>query len=394
MFCMGVKRIFLVVLDSLGVGALPDAADFKDEGANTIFSISKSKDFNIPMLKKLGIGCIEGIDFLGKEPAPLAAHARLKEMSAGKDTTTGHWEISGIITEHPMPTFPGGFPPELISSYEKKIGLGTLCGLPYSGTDVIRDYGEEHISTGKPIIYTSADSVFQIAAHEAIIPPERLYEYCRAARELLVGKWGVGRVIARPFTGKPGDFVRTDRRRDFSLLPPKENMLTSISNAGMSVIGIGKISDIFAGVGISESRPTHGNTEGMDILEEVISRDFSGLCFLNLVDFDMKYGHRQDADGYAAALSEFDTRLRPVLNRLREDDCLIITADHGCDPSDSSTDHTREYIPALIYGSKIQPMQIGTRDSFADIGKTICALLGVEAAFDAGRDFSQLILKN
>ncbi len=389
---MRVKRVFLIVLDSLGVGALDDARDFGDEGANTLLSIFKTGMLKIPNLISLGIGDIEGVDYI-ESGERLGAVGRLAEQSRGKDTTTGHWEIAGIITKTPMPTFENGFPREMIAEFEARIGRGTLCGLPYSGTAVINDYGAEHIRTGKPIIYTSADSVFQIAAHEDTVDRETLYNYCRVAREMLVGEWGVGRVIARPFVGDEGNFVRTDGRRDFSLVPDGRNLLTSVKNAGLDVISVGKIKDIFAGVGITRAIPTHSNTEGLSVFGKLLLEDFSGLCFINLVDFDMKYGHRQDARGYALALNEFDLALGEAIPTLGDGDVIVIAADHGCDPSDDSTDHTREYIPLIVFGKGIAPSQLGTGKGFANIGRTICSLLGVTPNFDTGEDYSTLLLK-
>ncbi len=369
------KRVFVIVLDSVGIGAAPDAADFGDEGANTMRRISASSKFDIPNLISLGLGSIDGVDYL-PSAEPRATVARIREKSRGKDTTVGHWELMGVVSEHPMPTYPDGFPDEIIEEFVKKCSLnGVLANKPYSGTVVIDKFGEEHMRTGKPIVYTSADSVFQIAAHEDVIPIDRLYELCRAAREMLIGKHGVGRVIARPFIGTPGAFKRTDRRRDFSLLPPSPTALDAISGAGLDVIGVGKISDIFGGVGITESIPTHGNTEGIATSIKLMERDFSGLCFINLVDFDMLYGHRQDIDGYAAALSEFDAALPEMLDRLGEEDCLIITADHGCDPGDSSTDHTREYIPMLMYRKGEEGKNLGTLLGFDNVGRLVRELL-------------------
>ena len=296
----------------------------------------------------------------------------------GKDTTTGHWEMAGIISDAPMPTFPEGFPRELMDAFEAAVGRGTLCNLPYSGTDVIRDYGKEHVETGKLIVYTSADSVFQIAAHEDIVPIEELYEICRTAREMLTGKYGVGRVIARPFIGTAPDFKRTENRRDFSLVPPADTMLNKLSKDGFDVIGVGKIGDIFAMSGITETYPTHNNTEGMAKTTELLDKDFRGLCFVNLVDFDMKYGHRQDAIGYATALNEFDAWLGKTLPALKDDDTLIITADHGCDPTDNSTDHTREYVPCFVYGHDIPSKNLGTLLGFDFVASTVYELLGAK----------------
>ena len=370
-----IKRVFLVVLDSFGIGAAPDAADFGDEGTNTLRGAAGTGILSIPTLTSLGLGCIDGVEAVPGVTAPLAAYARLEELSRGKDTTTGHWEMAGIISESPMPTFPNGFPKEFIERFEQAVGCGTLCNLPYSGTDVIRDYGEEHIKTGKLIVYTSADSVFQIAAHEKIVPIDELYKICQTAREMLVGKYGVGRVIARPFVGEAPDFKRTENRRDFSLVPPIDTVLNKLSKSGYDVIGVGKIGDIFAMSGLTETYPTHNNNEGMAKTSELLKKDFNGLCFVNLVDFDMKYGHRQDALGYATALNEFDSWLAGALECLNDDDAIIITADHGCDPTDNSTDHTREYVPFLMYGKNIEPKNLGTILGFDYIGNTVTELL-------------------
>ena len=370
-------RVFVIVLDSFGIGAAPDAADFGDAGANTIKGVAGTGILSLPNMISLGLGNIDGVDAIGKVENPRATYARLEERSRGKDTTTGHWEMAGIISESPMPTFPNGFPRELLDAFEAKVGRGTLCNLPYSGTDVIRDYGKEHVETGKLIVYTSADSVFQVAAHEEIVPVDELYAICRTAREMLTGEYGVGRVIARPFIGTAPDFKRTENRRDFSLLPPKDTMLNKLSAAGLDVIGVGKIGDIFAMSGLTETHPTHNNGEGMAKTYELLDRDFHGLCFVNLVDFDMKYGHRQDAVGYAEALNAFDSWLGTALPKLRPDDVLIITADHGCDPTDESTDHTREYVPFLMCGEGIPEKNLGTTLGFDYISNTVCRLLGI-----------------
>jgi phosphopentomutase len=369
------KRVFLIVLDSFGIGAAPDASDFGDAGADTLRGIAGTGILHTPNLSELGLGNIDGVSSIPGCPTPRATIARLQERSMGKDTTTGHWEMAGIISKSPMPTFPSGFPKEFMDAFEAAVGRGTICNLPYSGTDVIRDYGSEHLETGKLIIYTSADSVFQIAAHEDLIPVEELYEICRTARKMLCGKYGVGRVIARPFVGTPGDFRRTENRRDFSLLPPSDTMLNKLSEAGLDVIGVGKIGDIFAMSGIKQTYPTHNNREGMEKTSELLDQDFHGLCFVNLVDFDMKYGHRQDAVGYATAINEFDAWLGENLSKLRDDDVLIITADHGCDPTDNSTDHTREYVPFLMYGKTVLPQNLGTIHGFDYVGKTVQELL-------------------
>ncbi len=377
---MKAKRVFIIVLDSVGIGYAPDAAAFGDLGANTMKRISASKKFKVPTLIKLGLGNIDGVDYIEKTDSPMAAVCRLRELSRGKDTTTGHWEMMGIVSEKPMPTYPDGFPAEVLDEFSRRTGKGVLCNKPYSGTDVIRDYGKAHEDSGDLIVYTSADSVFQIAAHEDHVPVEQLYEYCRIAREILQGDHAVGRVIARPFIGSEGAYKRTENRHDYSLTPPKPTAMDAIGNAGLDVISIGKIYDIFSGAGIKKSLPTHNNTEGMQTLLSVLESDFEGLCFANLVDFDMLYGHRQDIDGYAAALTAFDTWLPEFIKGMGEDDVLMITADHGCDPGDNSTDHTREEVPLFIIGSRINPVNLGTRLGFATIGNTASELLGVEFA--------------
>ena len=369
------RRVFVIVLDSFGIGEAPDAASFNDVGANTLAGVNKTGILNIPNMTAMGLGTIDGVQCLEKPDAPTATVARLKELSMGKDTTTGHWEMAGIISEAPMPTFPNGFPKELMDAFEKAVGRKTLCNLPYSGTDVIRDYGKQHVESGDLIIYTSADSVFQIAAHEDVVSVEELYDICRTAREMLKGEYGVGRVIARPFVGTYPDYKRSENRKDFSLVPPKDTMLNNLSKEGFDVIGVGKIGDIFAMSGITETHPTHNNTEGMAKALEIIKKDFNGLCFVNLVDFDMKYGHRQDAIGYAEALNAFDAWLSEALPLLNDDDVLIVTADHGCDPTDNSTDHTREYVPFLMYGKNIPAENLGTINGFDHISRTVCDLL-------------------
>lgn len=371
------KRIFLIVLDSLGAGAEPDAAEFGDAlTCNTLRSVSRGRGFCIDNLRKAGLGNIDGLDFLGTTGTPTAAVARLRERSRGKDTTIGHWELAGVISRQPMPTYPNGFPQEVLDAFTAATGRGVLCNKPYSGTEVIKDYGEEHLKTGKLIVYTSADSVFQIAAHESLVPPEQLYEYCRAARRILQGEHGVGRVIARPFEGA-WPFKRTTNRHDFSLIPPR-TMLNAISEAGQEVIGVGKIGDIFAQSGVTESNPTRGNADGLNKTLALADRDFTGLCFVNLVDFDMLYGHRQDPDGYAAAVAEFDRWLPSFMAKMGPDDAVMLTADHGCDPSDNHTDHTREYVPLVILGRKIKPVNLHTRSTFADVAATVSELLGVQ----------------
>lgn len=371
------KRAFLIVLDSFGIGYLPDAYKYGDEGANTLRAISSSKYFSAPNLTRAGLFNIDGVDYLKGVENPTFSYGRCAEKSAGKDTTTGHWEIAGLSMEKPFPTFPNGFPDEIIKPFCEKIGRGILCNKPYSGTKVIEDFGRKHLLSKKPIVYTSADSVFQIAAHEDVIPREKLYEYCTIARKLLTGDFAVGRVIARPFLGKEGSFYRTDGRHDFSVPPHDITMNDNIKNAKKSVIAIGKIGDIFAMQGITKAIPTKNNDEGIRALKEIQKRDFEGLCFVNLVDFDMLYGHRNDTDGYAKAISSFDMHLKEITDNLKEDDLLIITADHGCDPSYAGTDHTREYVPLLVYGRKLKAVNLKTRDTFSDIGRTICDYLGV-----------------
>ena len=387
------KRIFLIVLDSFGIGGAPDAADFGDEGSNTLRAVMQSQRFLAPQLKKLGLFAIEGTPG-PKGEAAAGAFGRLTEASRGKDTTIGHWEIAGIHSTKPLPVYPDGFPPEVINAFQQAVGRGVLCNKPYSGTQVIADYGEEHLRTGKLIVYTSADSVFQIAAHEELVPPEQLYEYCRAARRILTGKNGVGRVIARPFVGKAPHFTRTANRHDFSLPPPGLTMLDVLQQAGMDVIGIGKIGDIFAGRGLTESLPTRGNADGMEKTQQLLERDFNGLAFVNLVDFDMLYGHRNDIDGYAAALSEFDRWLSGFLPKLGEEDVLMITADHGCDPSTPSTDHSRERVPFLAYRRQILPnVDLGTRNCFGDVGATVLDAFGLNKGQLFGMSFWRQIVK-
>ena len=372
------KRIFLIVLDSCGCGAMPDSPAFGDIDVHTLRSCAKSPKFHIPNLLKAGLGNIEGLSFLGKTDAPTAAHCRMAEKSMGKDTTIGHWELAGIISPQPLPTYPEGFPEELLAPFREATGRGVLANAPWSGTAVIDAFGEEHQKTGDLIVYTSADSVFQIAAHEELVPPEQLYEYCRIARKLLVGKHGVGRVIARPFVGAPGSYKRTANRHDFSLEPPGKTLLDALQEQGLASIGVGKIYDIFAGRGVTEHVYNKSNADGMSHTTNYAKQDFNGLCFVNLVDFDMQYGHRRDIDGYAQALSEFDAWLGEFMQDLRPDDVVMITADHGCDPGyAATTDHTREYVPLLVLGEKVKPVDLGTRESFADIAATIADLLQV-----------------
>lgn len=385
------KRVFLIVLDSFGIGEMPDAADFGDKGANTLISCFNTGHLNVPNMRKLGLFNIDGVTAGEKCENPVGAYLKLSELSKGKDTTTGHWEIAGCVSKNPFPTFPNGFPPEVVEKFEKATGRKVLCNKPYSGTKVIADYGEEHLKTGALIVYTSADSVFQIAAHESIVPPKKLYEYCRIAREILTGDFAVGRVIARPFEGE-FPFTRTPRRHDFSLTPSKNTALDILKDNGKDVIGVGKIYDIFAGKGITECDRRIGNDTDMKITSEYQARDWNGLCFTNLVDFDMQYGHRRDPEGYAAALNDFDKWLGDFMKKMLSDDVLIITADHGCDPCHTGTDHTREYIPILIYGEGIKPVNLGTRNGFGDIGATVLGLLGVDGKID-GENFADQILR-
>ena len=377
------KRVFLIVLDSFGIGAMPDAAEYGDEGVNTLGTVAGSSCFRVPNMAKLGLFNIDGVTVGEKEPVPMGVYARMAEASKGKDTTIGHWEIAGVYSPRPLPVFPEGFPEQVLREFSRKTGRGVLCNKPYSGTEVIRDYGDEHVKTGDLIVYTSADSVFQVAAHEDVVPVEELYRYCKIAREMLTGEYGVGRVIARPFTGTSGNYTRTPRRHDYSLLPPAVTMLDQLKEAGRDVIGVGKIYDIFAGKGLTEYTYTSGNAEGIEKTLEYLEKDFEGLCFINLVDFDMLYGHRNNVDGYAGALTYFDEKLMQILSKLREDDLLMITADHGCDPGYTvSTDHSREYTPFLLYGPGIQPKNLGTRKTFADIGATVLQYFGIVPEFD------------
>ncbi|NLP17310.1 MAG: phosphopentomutase [Clostridiales bacterium] len=390
------KRIFLVVLDSVGIGELPDAKEYNDEGSHTLYGASKSEFFNMPNMEKLGLFNITGVkerfQNMDLSKGFDGSIARLAEKSKGKDTTTGHWEIAGIISKSPFPTYPNGFPEEVIREFEKKTGRKALCNLPYSGTEVILEYGREHMETGALIVYTSADSVFQIAAHEEVVPVKELYRYCEIARDMLQGEHGVGRVIARPFVGEYPNYTRTANRHDYSLAPSL-TMLDQLADSGLDVLGVGKIYDIFAGKGITDTVRTKSNEEGIEKLIERINREFTGLCFVNLVDFDMVYGHRNDSDGYAKALSYFDSQLPRILEALKDDDILIITADHGCDPSTPSTDHSREYVPMIAYGKRIKRNNdLGTRESFADIAATILEYFNVKQQV-AGTSFLKDILK-
>jgi len=390
---VGRQRVFLIVLDSFGIGNAPDAASFGDEGANTLHTITQSSEYDTPNMNRLGLSLIDGVDYLEKPEKVTGSYGRLQEASKGKDTTIGHWEIAGIISPQALPTYPNGFPKELLDEFSKRTGRGVLCNLPYSGTDVIRDYGEEHIRTGKLIVYTSADSVFQIAAHEDVVPVEELYRYCEIARELLTGEHGVGRVIARPFTDAAPNFKRTANRHDFSLLPPKDTMLDILQEEGYDTYGVGKIYDIFAGKGIAHTQRIKDNVDGMDKTIALQDEDFNGLCFVNLVDFDMLYGHRNDIAGYAKAATTFDKQLGTFMERMQPEDVLMITADHGCDPGFKGTDHSRECVPFLAYGQSVKEgVNLGTRKTFADISATILDMFGLEITTD-GTSFKEEICK-
>ena len=373
------KRIFLIVLDSFGIGGAKDAAAFGDEGADTLGSLMKTENFSLDAMKKLGLLNIDDVSREGypKYEAPVGAFARVEERSAGKDTTIGHWEIAGIYSPDPLPVFPNGFPKEIIDEFSRLTGRAVLCNKPYSGTEVIKDYGEEHMKTGALIVYTSADSVFQIAAHESVVPIDELYRYCEIARKMLTGKYCVGRVIARPFEGEY-PFTRTSRRHDFSAEPPSETMLDTLKAQGFDTVCIGKIGDIFAGKGTTSSVRTTSNDNGMERLMEAQKQDFRGLCFVNLVDFDSSFGHRRNAVGYAEAIMRFDRQIAPFIDNMRDDDVLMITADHGCDPMYKGTDHTRENVPLLIYGKGIAPVNLGTLPTYSDIAATVCDMLGAE----------------
>ncbi len=387
------KRVFLIVLDSVGIGEMPDSAEYGDEGSNTVHAAAQSKEFAMPNMESYGLFDLEGIRDLKKGNASAkGAVMRMAEASKGKDTTIGHWEIAGIESSEPLPTFPDGFPEELIHAFEERTGRKVICNKPYSGTEVIKDYGKESVETGALIVYTSADSVFQIAAHEDIVPIEELYRYCEIARELCTGPYGVGRIIARPFEGEY-PYKRTSRRHDYSLVPPKKTMLNYLSEQGREVLAVGKINDIFAGSGITKSVRTANNAEGIERTLEWMDLDFEGLCFTNLVDFDMVYGHRNDVEGYAKALTYFDSRLPELVQKLREDDLLLITADHGCDPSTPSTDHSREHVAVVAIGPAVRAgVNLGTRTSFADTGATILEYFDVQGDI-AGTSYLKEILK-
>lgn len=373
------RRVFVIVIDSCGCGNAPDAEAFGDKGSNTLKTIAGSGKFDVPVMKQMGLFNMEGTEYAEGVASPTGCFGRMTERSMGKDTTIGHWEIAGIVSPSPLPTYPDGFPDEVIEEFERLSGRGVLCNKPYSGTEVIKDYGEEHIRTGKLIVYTSADSVFQIAAHEDVVPVEELYRYCEIARGMLKGRHGVGRVIARPFIGSAGSFTRTPRRHDFSLVPPETTMMDALIDAGYATYGVGKIYDIFAGKGIQNTVRTENNADGMEKTFLYQKEDFAGLCFVNLVDTDMIFGHRRDIDGYANAVSEVDAALKTFTDNMRDTDILMITADHGCDPGYKGTDHTREMVPLLVYGRDIRAgADLGTRTSYADVAATILDIFGVD----------------
>ena len=376
-----IKRVFLIVLDSFGIGCAPDAADFGDGRCNTLASLTTSPELHAPNLTKLGLFNIDGVGCGTPADSPIGTFARLRELSRGKDTTIGHWEIAGIVSEQPMPTYPNGFPTEILERLSAACdGKKILCNKPYSGTQVIHDYGREQEETGGLIVYTSADSVLQIAANEADVPVERLYDYCRAARKIMQGEHGVGRIIARPYVGSYPNYERTAHRHDFSLDPTGDTMMDALVRQGHEVIAVGKISDIFAGRGVTRSTGVNeNNADGMEKTLRIQQEDFTGLCFVNLVDFDMTYGHRRDIAGYARATTEFDVQLGTFMEHMREDDVLMITADHGCDPGAPGTDHTREYVPLLVYGAPIrQGLNLGTYPTFAMIGATVADMFDAE----------------
>lgn len=384
------NRIVLVVLDSVGIGEMPDASDYGDAGADTLGHTLGSRAVHIPNLRAMGLGNIRPLPIAPAEQ-PAGAFGRAATLSRGKDTTTGHWEMGGIITENPFPTYPQGFPPRVIEPFERAIGRPVLGNKPASGTEIIKELGKEHVRTGRPIVYTSADSVFQIAAHEEVVPLETLYHWCEIARELLTGEDEVGRVIARPFVGEPGNFRRTENRHDYAIDPPEQTILDHIKAGGMAVAAIGKIGSIFCHRGTTEELPAGNNEASIAQTLRALGDTGRGLIFSNLVDFDQLYGHRNDVEGYAGALERFDERLPEIQQAMRDDDLLIITADHGCDPGDISTDHTREYVPVLAWGRRArQAVDLGTRSSLADIGQTIAENFGLK--IQAGRSFLQQLL--
>lgn len=386
------ERVILLVMDSVGIGEMPDSHEYGDQGSNTLYNIAKAVGgLNLPNLQKLGIGNIIELPLMTPAQSPLAGFGKMAEKSKGKDTTIGHWEMSGLIMEEGFPTFPDGFPEEFIRSFQERIGREVLGNTVASGTEIIERLGPEHLKTGKPIVYTSADSVFQIAAHEEIIPLPELMRICQVAREMLNGELNVSRVIARPFVGQPGSFQRTTNRHDFSVVPPAKTVLDHIIEAGQKVLAVGKINDIFAGQGISEYVPTTGNLDGIKKTLAYMKRADAALIFTNLVDFDMVYGHRNNVQGYAQALEELDSQILLILESLQKEDMLIITADHGCDPTTTSTDHSREYVPLLVYGPSLkQGANLGTRSTFADVAATIAEYLGVEPVAQGNSFYPQV----
>ncbi|HEY3138743.1 MAG TPA: phosphopentomutase [Blastocatellia bacterium] len=383
------NRIVLIVLDSAGIGEMPDASDYGDAGADTLGHVLASREVNIPNLREFGLANIRPFA-VGAIQKPIGIFGRAATASRGKDTTTGHWEMAGIITSRPFPTYPKGFPPRVIEPFERAIGRGILGNKPASGTEIIKELGEEHVRTGRPIVYTSADSVFQIAAHEEVVPLDELYRWSRLAREILTGEDEVGRVIARPFIGEPGNFRRTEARQDYAIDPPQDTLLDRLKSAGLAVTAVGKIGSIFCHRGMTEELKAGNNTASVDQTVRALGETGRGLIFTNLVDFDMLYGHRNDVEGYARALEEFDLRLPEIKAAMREDDLLMISADHGCDPADVSTDHTREYVPVLAWGRRARSgVDLGTRSSVADIGQTVADNFGL--SLQAGRSFLQEI---
>ena len=389
-------RVFWIVLDSAGIGYEPDAELFGDVGADTFGSCiryAKEKGLDMPNLRRMGLFNIEGTSFRDPAEHTIGAYGRLRERSMGKDTTVGHWEMAGMVSPRPLPVYPEGFPEEIRAELTELTGKEYICNLPYSGTKVLEDYGREHVESGKLILYTSADSVMQIAAHEDLVPVEELYDICRKARELMQGPHGVGRIIARPFTGEYPNYQRTVRRHDFSLCPPEETVLDGLTKAGIPVIGVGKIYDIFAGKGVGETYANEGNCKNMIRTMEIARREQTGLCYVNLVDFDMIYGHRRDIPGYTEALVQVDGQLGELMELMGPEDVLMVTADHGCDPGFTGTDHTREYVPCLIYGQKIrEDLDLKTRSTYADMGATVAELLGIDYRGD-GESFAREILK-
>ena len=389
-----IKRVILMVMDSVGIGELPDAAEYGDQGAATLQNIAAEiGGLELPNLEKMGLGKIESIQGLNSELKAEGAYGKAAEKSKGKDTTTGHWELAGLISDEPFPTYPDGFPAEIMEQFEEAIGRGTLANKPASGTVIIEELGQEHMETGKPIVYTSADSVFQIAAHEDVISAAELYDYCKKARKILRGEHAVARVIARPFVGEPGSFERTERRKDFSLTPPEPTILNILEEQDLEVNAIGKITYIFNHSGITSSVTTSNNMDGVDQTLEYLNQTEKGLIFSNLVDFDQNYGHRRNVEGYAAALRAFDQRIPEIKAAMRDDDLLIITADHGCDPTYQGTDHTREYIPVLVYGKEVkEDLNLGVRASFSDLAATAADIFGIDELKN-GKSFKNKILK-